>query len=148
MSVLVRPFPHLHQSGTSAWVEPDSLTAKQPSDLSLSMRMVGTAAWKITHWRTGPLMYNLSCNFISETYISVYLHKQSGLQLLTQISCLIFQWVCNLMLWHLWCQVHHLKLQVKSQVKFCSNHATGKFLWYQFMKLAQYSIAIYTFTRL
>jgi len=44
MSVLVRPFPHQHQFGISAWVEPDSQTAIQPSDLSLSMRMAGTAA--------------------------------------------------------------------------------------------------------
>jgi hypothetical protein len=44
MSVLVHLFPHQHQFGILAWVEPDSQTAIQPSDLSLSMRMVGTAA--------------------------------------------------------------------------------------------------------
>jgi hypothetical protein len=44
MSVLVHLFPHQRQSGISTWVEPDSQTAIQPSDLSLSMRMVGTAA--------------------------------------------------------------------------------------------------------
>jgi len=44
MSVLVHPFPHQHQFGISAWVEPDSQTAIQPSDLSLSVRMAGTAA--------------------------------------------------------------------------------------------------------
>jgi hypothetical protein len=44
MSVLVRPFPHQHQSGISAWVEPDFQTAIQPLDVSLSVRMVGTAA--------------------------------------------------------------------------------------------------------
>jgi hypothetical protein len=44
MSILVHLFLHQHQSGISTWVEPDSQTAIQPSDLSSSMRMVGTLA--------------------------------------------------------------------------------------------------------
>jgi hypothetical protein len=43
MSVLVPLFPHQDLSETSAWVELDSQTTTQPSNSSLSTKMVSTA---------------------------------------------------------------------------------------------------------